>query len=108
MADVYGILGQTAPAAGVTADIYTVPVGKRGNIRVIVANRGADDTFRVAVSPGGAGLVDAHYITFGQLLEANEAITSAPFEVGSGDVVRVYSTNGTISFTVSGLEDDNP
>jgi len=105
MVDLYGVLGQAAPAAGVLTDIYTVPAARRAAIRVIVANRGSDDSFRVAVSPLGAAIANAHYVAYGQAILANDSVSSAPFEVGGTDVVRVYSTNGTISFTVSGLEE---
>lgn len=106
-ADHYGVLGQAAPSAGVLADIYTVPAGRRAAVRVIVTNRAGSDTFRVAVSPLGASIAVAHYIAYGKAIEANDSMSSAPFEVGATDIVRVFSTNGSISFTVSGLEEDS-
>jgi hypothetical protein len=104
--DTYGVLGQSSPSAANLTDVYTVAAGRRATIRVIAANRSGADTFRVAVSPAGASIANAHYIAFGKAIEANEALSSAPFEVGPGDIVRCYSQNGSISFTVSGLEED--
>lgn len=106
MAEFYGVLGQSAPAAGVLTSIYTVPAGKRAVFRVIAANRGGDDTFRVAVSPLGASITNAHYIAYGLAVLANDSVCSAAIEADGTDVVRVYSTNGTISFTVTGLQDE--
>lgn len=101
-----GILGQVAPAATTLTTVYTVPLGRKATIRVIVTNRSGVDTFRVALSPLGASIANAHYIAFGMSIPANDSLSSAPFELGPTDVVRVYSTNGSISFTVSGLEED--
>jgi hypothetical protein len=106
MDDAGGVLGQVAPSAVTLTTIYTVPIGRKATVRVVVANRSGVDTFRVAVSPLGASIVNAHYIGYGKSILANDAVTSAPFEVGPTDVVRVYSTNGSISFTVTGLEED--
>ena len=107
MSDIYGVLGQSAPSAGVLTSIYTVPAGRHATIRVLATNRSTADTFRVAVSPLGASIANAHYIAYDFPIDANDALSSAPFEVGATDVVRVYSTNGSISFTVSGLEEGN-
>lgn len=107
MAKVYGMLGQSAPAATTLTAAYTVPSAKHGSARVLIANRGAADTFRIAVSPNGASIADAHYIAYDEAIGANESRASVPFTFGDTDVVRVYSTNGTCSFSVTGIEEDN-
>ena len=107
MATVHGMLGQSAPAASTLTTAYTVPVGKHATVRVLVCNRSSGDTFRIAASPGGAAIEDAHYVAYGQLISANDSVSSVPFTVTAGDLVRVYSTNGTLSFSVTGFEEDN-
>lgn len=104
---VYGMLAQGAPSAATLTAIYTVPTAKHATVRVLVCNRSTADTFRIAVSPAGAAIADAHYIAYGQPIEANDAASSVAFTVNAADVVRVYSTNGTCSFAATGIEDDN-
>ena len=107
MAKIFGILGQAAPAAATLAVAYPVPASKHATARVLVCNRGADTSFRVAVSPLGVAIANQHYIAYGQALAVGDGLSSVPFTVTATDVVRVYSTSGSVSFTVTGIEDDN-
>jgi hypothetical protein len=108
MAAVYGMLGQSAPAATTLTTAYTVPASKHATVRVVANNRGAiADTFRLAVSPNGAAIANAHYLTYDKPIPANDSLASAPFTVGDADLVRVYSTNGDMTFHVTGIEDDD-
>ena len=106
MASMHGILGQSAPAGGVLTTLYTGPGNRHATVRIIVCNRGSVDTFRLAVSPGGASIASAHYLAYGQVIEANDSLASAAFTVKASDVVRVFSTNGNCSFTLTGIEED--
>lgn len=107
MATVYGMLGQAAPGAATPADIYTVPSAKHATAKVLVCNRGVADTFRISVAPGGAGTANAQYIAYDQVIDANDSAASVAFTVTATDVVRVYSTLGSLSFSVTGIEEDN-
>ena len=108
MATVHGALGQSAPAATTLTTCYTVPAAKHATIKIAACNRAAvADTFRVAVSPGGAGIANAHYVAYDQTIDANDAVSSVAMLVGSTDVVRVYSTAGNMSFSVTGIEEDD-
>lgn len=108
MATVHGILGQSAPTAGSLTAAYTVPSGKHATVKVIVANRGSvPEGFRVAVSPNGVAIAAAHYITYDQVLDGNDSVSTTAFTLGDTDVVRVYSTGGNLSFNVTGMEEDN-
>lgn len=108
MARHYGMLGQAAPAATTLTTAYDPTSSRHASVRVLVCNRAAaDDLFRIAVSPAGAAINDAHYVAYDQFIAANDSVSSVAFTVSDGDLVRVYSTNGSLSFSVTGIEDDN-
>lgn len=107
MATVYGVLGQSAPGATTLTAIYTVPASKHATIRVVVGNRGSAGSFRVALSPNGAAIDNAHYVAYDAAIDANESLTSAPMAVGDTDVVRVYASSANMSFSVTGIEEDD-
>jgi hypothetical protein len=107
MTRVYGILGQSAPAATTLTTAYTVPSGRYATICIIVANRGTADTFRVAISPSGAAITNSHYIAYNEPISANESLASALINVRETDVIRVYSTAGALSFTVTGIKEED-
>jgi hypothetical protein len=107
MMKLYGILGQSAPGATTLTTAYTVPEARHATARVLVCNRASADTFRIAVSPAGAAIDDAHYVAYDQAIDANDSVSSVAFTVTETDLVRVYSTNGALSFSVTGIEDDN-
>lgn len=100
-----GVLGQSAPGATTLTDVYTVPSGQKATIRIVVANRGSAGSFRVAISPNGDVIANAHYIAYDQAIEANASVTSAPMLVGDDDVVRVYGSSANMSFSVTGIEE---
>lgn len=107
MAKSFGILGQSAPGAASLTTVYTAPALRHATVRVLVCNRAGADTFRIAVSPAGASIADAHYVAYGQPLAANDSVSSVAFTVTGGDLVRVWSASGACSFSVTGIEDDN-
>lgn len=107
MATTYGALGQVAPAAASLSAGYTVPSGSHATAIVIACNRGAETPIRVAVSPAGAAIADSQYVVYDLVLAANGSISTKPMTLGEGDIVRVYSTLGTVSFTVTGFETTN-
>jgi hypothetical protein len=107
MAKVFGILGQINPAAATLTVAYTVAASRHATARILVCNRGTASSFRVAISPLGAAIANQHYLAYDQALAANEAVSSVPFTVTATDVVRVYSASGNVSFTITGIEDDN-
>lgn len=107
MATIHGMLGQLAPVGGVLSSLYTVPAGRHITAKIIVANRSTVDLFRVAVSPGGAAIDSKHYLAFDQVILANDSVASTAFTIKGGDIVRVHSTNGNCSFSLTGLEEDD-
>ncbi len=100
-----GILGQVAPAATTLTDIYTVPLLTVATMRVIVTNRSINSAlFRVAVSKDGDAIVDEHFIAFDKRIEGSDTGSTIGFAVSSGDIVRVESDTGNLSFTATGEE----
>ncbi len=107
MATKRGILGQLSPGAGVLGDIYTVPTAKNATCRVIASNRAASATsFRVALAQAGAPDNDIQYVAYDVPIDANDTGATTVFMIDTTDVVRVESASGNVSFTITGLEQD--
>jgi hypothetical protein len=107
MATVKGILGQASPTAGSTVTLYTVPSGKTATVKVVFANRAVSSaSVNLAVSPDGAALEDKHYLTYEFFIASRDAVSSVTYTLGADDVVRVKSSNGEVSFTCTGIEQD--
>lgn len=103
----YKVLGQAAPVAATATDVYTAPAGKTTVVSTLaVTNTGAVvTTYRVAVRPAGAVLAAQQYIAYDKSLAASTSdylklgITLSPT-----DVITVYATLATLSFSVFGDE----
>lgn len=107
MTDVWGALSQTAPLATTLTASYTVPAGKHATVEVVICNRGASATVRLAHSVDGATIANAQYILYDFPLAAGETKTTARFTVGSTDIIRVYASTADVSFNVNGIEEDD-
>ncbi len=108
MATVKGVLGQSAPAATTEDDLYTVPPSKNATVKVIATNRDASPTtFRVSVGVNGAVTANDQYIAYDVALGANESLSTTSFMIGDADVVRVYAGASGVSFTCTGIEQDD-
>ena len=108
MADVWGALAQSSPAATTLTAAYTVPVAKVATVEAIICERaGAAATIRMALSPNGAAIADSHYLFFNFGLAANDTLVSARFTMSAGDVLRVYSSSGNVTFNINGIEEDS-
>lgn len=105
MTVVFGDLAQDSPAAATLVDLYTCPAGYRVSAKLQIANRAGASTFRVAVAPGGAADHVRQYKAFDQALDANGALSSESFTLNAGDIVRVRSASGSVSFTLNGYKE---
>jgi hypothetical protein len=104
MALAYKSLGQQAPVAATLTTLYTAPVMAVGS-SLVICNRGAATTVRVAVSPAGAAIANQHYLLFDAPLDANATdVLTLGIALAATDVVRVYNTLATVSFTLFGVE----
>jgi len=108
MAISYKVLGQSAPSAATATSAYTVPAATEtviSTINVVNTDAVTADVVRIAVRPNAATLANQHYIIFGLSLAAGSSFTyTAGITVDATDVITVYSTNGTSSFSVFGSE----
>jgi hypothetical protein len=107
MPDTYKVLGQSNPAAATLTTLYTVAALTSAIASSItVCNRSATPTtFRIAVRPAGAAIANEHYFAFDVPIAANEAMSfTLGITLAATDVVSVYATLATLSFSLFGVE----
>jgi hypothetical protein len=107
MATTYKVLGQSAPAATTSADVYTVPSATEAIIStIVVANRGSSaGTYRLSVRPNGASIANQHYIAYDVPLGANDSVAlTIGITIDATDVISVYASTADFSFNVFGSE----
>ena len=107
MAETSKVLGQSNPSATTLTDIYTAPAATRAIISsIVVANRdAAADSFRVSIAVAGAGDDVKQYLYYDLEIPGNDSFAATlGITIAATDVVRVYSLNGTCSFSLFGAE----
>ena len=108
MATTYKVLGQSAPTAATATSLYTVPAVTEAvisTINVVNTHASTADVIRIAVRPNGATLANEHYIVYGVSLAAGSTFTyTGGITVDATDVITIFSTNGTSSFSAFGSE----
>jgi hypothetical protein len=101
------VLGQVVAAATTPTTLYTVPAGKSSIISdIVICNRSTSlVSYRLAVRPAGATLADVHYLLYDVMLTANSSdFVLAGITVTATDVITVYASANTLSFTAFGDE----
>jgi hypothetical protein len=107
MALTYKVLGQSAPAAATLTTIYTTPSATSTIINsVVICNTGASSTtFRISVAQNAAADTLAQYVAREIIIAGNSTTELAlGITMDAADVLRVYSTSGTLSFNAFGVE----
>lgn len=107
MGQILKTLGQSAPVAATLTPLYTVPANTQASCStLVVCNRGAAaTTFRVSVAIAGAADAVQQYIYFDVPVGANDTfVATIGISLSPADVVRVYSTLATVSFSLFGVE----
>jgi len=107
MATNYKVLGQSNPAATTATSLYTVPAATQTIVStVVVTNQAATaGTYRIAVRVAGAALATSQYIAYDVSLPANASDTlTLGLTLGAADVVTVYASSATFSFSAFGSE----
>lgn len=107
MANTYKVLGQSAPSATTSTTVYTCPSNTQTVVSLInVCNRSATPTsFRVSVDVDAGGDGNSDYIAYDVPIGANEVIELAKgVTLDAADLIRVYATLATLTFSVFGQE----
>ena len=107
MATNYLVLGQVAPNATTATTLYTVPSSTQSIVStVFVCNRDtASAAFRLSVRPDGAVQADEHYIAYDVRIDGNTIVPiTTGITLGDEDVLTVYGSSGSLSFSAFGSE----
>jgi hypothetical protein len=107
MPTVYKILGQSAPSATTSTDLYTVPSSTQAVVSsIVVCNRdSAAATFRISTAVDGAALANAQYIAYDVTVGGSDStIITIGATLGDTDKIRVYASTANLTFTAYGSE----
>ncbi|MCJ2530809.1 MAG: hypothetical protein LN413_00610 [Candidatus Thermoplasmatota archaeon] len=108
MALTYQVLSQTRPVAATVTDSYTVPGATEAIVSsIVVCNTSATATsFRISVAINGAADALTQYLYYDVPIAGNDSFTATIGPtVDATDVIRVYATLATLTFTVFGVEE---
>jgi len=101
------VLGQSNPSATTLTTLYTVPSATSAVCStLVVCNRSSTATsFRVAVRPAGASISNEHYIYYDVPIAGNDTFCATiGISLATTDVVSVYATLATLSFSLFGQQ----
>jgi glucose-6-phosphate dehydrogenase assembly protein OpcA len=107
MANTIKVLGQSNPTAATLSTLYTVPALTSTVVSTItVCNRSATATsFRIAIRPAGASISNEHYLYYDVTIAGNDTFAATlGITLAATDVVSVYATLATLSFSIFGQE----
>jgi len=101
------VLGQSAPTAATLTTLYTVPTSKSAiGSSIVVCNRSAVATsFRIAIRPLGAAIANSQYLYYDIVINgADTFVGTIGITLAATDIVSVYATLATLSFSLFGVE----
>ena len=107
MAATYKVLGQSAPSATTNTNLYTVPAATSAVVStIVVANRSqSSEGYRIAVRPAGETIANQHYIAYDVAVGASDSTTlTLGITLAATDVITVYASSASLSFSVFGSE----
>ena len=107
MATTYKVLGQSNPSATTATALYTVPSSTSTIVSTVtICNQAATaGSFRIAVRPAGASLTATHYVAYDVPIAANDTTAlTLGITLATTDVITVYASSSTISFSAFGSE----
>jgi hypothetical protein len=108
MTDTLLVLGQAYPTAATNTPLYTVPALTSTTCStLVICNQSttAADSVNVAVQVAGAALTNKQYIIYQMPMQPNNTYTATiGMSLATTDVVSCYSTNGTSSFNIFGVQ----
>jgi hypothetical protein len=103
----YKTLGQAAPAATTSTDLYTVPAATSAIVStIVITNRSATDaTFRLSQSLTGAAIGNKDYLAYDVSVPGSGFITlTLGITMATTDKLRVYASTADLSFNLFGTE----
>lgn len=108
MTDTLKVLGQIFPSAATLTSLYTVPSLTSTTISSIsICNQSGTtpDTIRISIQIAGAADTSKQYIYYNLPVGPYDNFTATVgFTLSTTDIVKCYSTNGTSSFNLFGVE----
>lgn len=107
MGQTHKLLGRANPAAATPTTLYTAPALTKTQVySLIICNTSSgDDSVSVWLVPSGGALANSNAIISGMPIGTLDPYAmNVPMILEAGDFIRVQSTNGTCTFTASGLE----
>jgi hypothetical protein len=107
MTTTYKTLGQAAPSATTSTDLYTVPASTSAIVStVVITNRSTSPaTFRISQSLLGAALANKDYLVYDSAIPASGFITlTLGITMATTDKLRVYASTGDLTFNAFGTE----
>lgn len=107
MSDDLKVLGQQAPAGTTETILYTTPTATQTTVSsIVVCNRsGSGVTYRVSVAVDGGTTANKDYLFFDKALAANSSDTIViGITVTETDKIKIYASDGNLSFTAFGCE----
>jgi len=118
MATTYKVLAQTGSSgstgngsatltATTNTNLYTVPASTSTVVStVVVCNQSSNSgTYRIAVRPAGAAVAAQHWIVYGATVAGSDTTAlTLGLTLAATDIVTVYASAATMSFTLFGSE----
>lgn len=98
-------VAQLNPSATTLTTLYTVPASTKFEGQIVAANRGAATSIRISIAIAGAADSVEQYIAYDLPIALNDTyVHPLQLKLSATDVVRVYATLATLSFTINGKE----
>jgi len=108
MAEKIKVLAQLLPVKNTLSDLYVVPAATSTAVSsIIICNQNGvvQISFRVSIAVNGVSDDLSQYIYYDMPLATNDTfIATVGLTLNSGDVVRVYTNNSNVSFSLYGSE----
>ena len=110
MPTTYKVLGQSNPSATTVTTLYTVPSATQAVVStIVVANQAATSgTYRIIVQPAAdvsGTILTKQYIAYDSAITANNStMITIGLTLAASDVIKVYASSATMSFSVFGTE----
>ena len=99
------ILGQKKPDPSVETNLFTVTLTHQCQLSIFACNQSSSfDQINIALVPFGQTETAVSYIAYQTTLFGNGVFSFSGLFLNSGDSVVVFSTNGTTSFTATGMD----